>query len=348
LGLNIRADTMSNYLTAAAALYTDKDRLNPFRDSSIKKNCPSIILKALKKYEKVANRREVITDSMFSYVDKLASKSRTDDKVSVMNDFFKWARYSGPRRSEWCSQWQQKYDRVNEDPEGEALALISSDLEFYSYRGILLDARSAPFSMVEYVIVRWRFQKNEDHGEKIKYYRAQLEYWCPCFALWRVIQRAIRLRIPDHEPIAQYINKKGKRLYIRDKDVSDLLKSAATAALGVTDKATLSRWTSHSLRVTAANELHRLGFNGVFIQQRLRWRSDTFMKYLRNTIHVARQHTEAMCLSASNLSHERLLEPSNLEDVNKRRTKLNLKECVYRTPSDNDILWQDEFMAVTI
>jgi PIN domain nuclease of toxin-antitoxin system len=46
----------------------------------------------------------------------------------------------------------------------------------------------------------------------------------------------------------------------------------------------------HSLRVTACNELDRLGVTDTFIQRRLRWKSMTFAMYLRNTIYAARRH----------------------------------------------------------
>jgi hypothetical protein len=46
----------------------------------------------------------------------------------------------------------------------------------------------------------------------------------------------------------------------------------------------------HSIRITACNELDRLGVNDSFIQRRLRWKSLTFLTYLRNTIYSARRH----------------------------------------------------------
>ena len=347
LGLNLKSDTIRGYLRAAAKLYTDKKRPNPFSNKSLEKNYPEVILKALKKYESHADRREVITDSMFQHIDELASKSGPDSLLATLNDFLKWSRYSGPRQSEWCQTRKRSYDRVDENPNGEALALILDDLRFYDHLGRRQSSATVRYEDIAHVEVCWRYQKNDDNGEIIKYYRASLDLkrWCPCYALFNIARRAHRLNIPSHEPIAQYTIDNGKRYYIRDTDVSRCLQDAAKVKLGITDDATLSRWTCHSLRVTAANELHRLGFGGVFIQQRLRWRSEAFLKYLRNTIHVARQHTEAMGLSATNLTNERLLEPSNLNKVNERRARLKLDQIVFREPSDDDILWEKNFMA---
>ena len=45
------------------------------------------------------------------------------------------------------------------------------------------------------------------------------------------------------------------------------------------DKAALSRYSAHSIRVRAANILHRQGMSDSYIQKRLRWKSTTFLNY---------------------------------------------------------------------
>ena len=139
------------------------------------------------------------------------------------------------------------------------------------------------------------------------------------------------------EPIAKYKTSEGKVLFITDKHVKTILQQAAKEKMGITDPAILSKWTSHSQRVTAANELHRLGFNALFIKHRIRWKSDAFIKYLRHTIHVARKHTAAMSLNESNLK----LHTSNLDKVNERIKNME----VFRAPAEDDILWENNFYA---
>eukprot|EP00957_Ditylum_brightwellii_P200101 15253970-Ditylum_brightwellii.AAC.1 len=51
---------------------------------------------------------------------------------------------------------------------------------------------------------------------------------------------------------------------------------------------------SHSIRVGACVLLHISGKDGDFIQLRLRWKSDTFRLYLRNTTLLAGQHCQAV------------------------------------------------------
>ena len=46
----------------------------------------------------------------------------------------------------------------------------------------------------------------------------------------------------------------------------------------------------HSIRIGACVVLHEHGHSAVFIKNRLRWKSDTFMDHLRDTVSLARKH----------------------------------------------------------
>jgi hypothetical protein len=58
----------------------------------------------------------------------------------------------------------------------------------------------------------------------------------------------------------------------------------------------LLAWSCHSICITAANLLHRTWFSDSYIKNCLRWRSNTFLMYLRNTFYTADQHTKAITL----------------------------------------------------
>ena len=96
-----------------------------------------------------------------------------------------------------------------------------------------------------------------------------------------------------------------KPQFITDSQVSTHLRAAAVAALGLPPSSSeLALWSTHSIRVTAANLLHRQRFTDSFIQIRLRWRSNSFRDYLRNTFYAADKHS-ALDVSASNLPPRR-------------------------------------------
>ena len=338
--MSIKSATIGHYLTAAALLYTARKVANPYTDESIATNYPKILIDALKKYEKVAKRRQVITDSMFEYISQQRHDKSPNSLENTFQDWAVWSRYSGPRRSEWCQTTKTKYEKVEPGTIDEARAFIAADFTFYDATGKSVNPDRETVTRVAYAEVTWRYQKNGDNGETIKYYKDNKNTkWCPCRAIWNIFQRAKRLGIPAHEPIAKYKDKKGKIFFITDKDVKTILQSAAKEVLNITDETILSKWTSHSLRVTAANELHRLGFSDAFIKQRLRWRSDVFMIYPRHTIHVARQHSQEMSFSSEN----KALQESNLKKKNER-----LKGLIeYRSPTCDDILWEQQLYVST-
>lgn len=338
LGLNLKSSTISGYLGAAAKLYTDRQLLDPFSCKGIKKNYPKMLLDALKQYEGQPDRREVITDAMFEYIDELAQNAHPDSLIRALNDWLKWSRYSGPRSIEWCQTTKTKFKLVEEGYEDEPYAFTPRDIKFFDNRGRMLDPRTHSFERVLYATVCWRFQKNGHNDEEIKYYRDFLHpRWCPVRPLWDIIQRAIRLNVGPKEPLAKYIDVDGKAYWIIDKDVNSTLQNAARVKLGITDPKVLSKWTTHSLRVTAANELHRLGFSALYIQIRIRWQSLKFMNYLRHTIHVARNHTKGMSLSKENL----VLTESNHDEVNDMIKIVTRGDSMYRRLADYETMWDE-------
>ena len=117
----------------------------------------------------------------------------------------------------------------------------------------------------------------------------------------RIIDRAMRLGAPVDEPIAVFKHTSNRRAFIKDSLVADHLRAAASAVLNINKSDVgLNLWSTHSIRVTAANLLHRERFSDSFIMTRFRWSSYAFMNYLRDTIYAAEQHA-GLKISYSNL-----------------------------------------------
>jgi len=98
--------------------------------------------------------------------------------------------------------------------------------------------------------------------------------------------------------------KEGTCCFITDSEVNTCLRTAAQTAHNIpTGDANLDKWSTHSIRITACNLLHRQKFSDSYIQNRLRWKSECWKDYLRNTFCTANQHT--ILLSDTNLPHFR-------------------------------------------
>jgi hypothetical protein len=291
LGLTLRASTIRQYLMAASKLITHRGNPDPLDDSC--NQWTSFLLRKLDRYESVKNRREAFTDEMIAEFHRRAQSSHHDDIAACLYDWIALGRYTGFRRSEWAQTRKRSYEYAPNNSR-EARALIDADMLFFDSQGHLLDKHPTwvPPSLFR-VDIRWRWQKNGDNGQVISFWQdASNPVWCPVQAAWRISQRARRLHIPPHEPVGKYLEASSNSIvFLNTVEIEQFMRSIAAHTTGIKDTALLQRMFGlHSIRITACNELDRLGVNDSFIQRRLRWKSLTFLTYLRNTIYSARRH----------------------------------------------------------
>jgi hypothetical protein len=182
----------------------------------------------------------------------------------------------------------------------------------------LSDIPSLTLDQVGYSKLLHRRQKNNDNFQAITYGKCTSNpVLCPVGAMLRIAQRAYRLRLPPLRPIAIYSSSprsgsSSVRHQITGKDVTSFLRSIARTVYSLpSDSPQLKLWGPHSIRVTAANLLHRARYSDSFIKNRLRWKSDSFLMYLRNTFYTADQHSKALDIDIAppSLTDLRPLEP---------------------------------------
>ena len=113
------------------------------------------MIDALNKYEKIPDRPEVITDLVFKYISKQASKKNLDSLENSFQDWEVWSRYSGPHRSEWCPKTKTRYEKVEEGTVDEAQAIIAADIMFYDATGQLVNPNHETLVQVAYAEVIW-------------------------------------------------------------------------------------------------------------------------------------------------------------------------------------------------
>ena len=301
LGGRIRSRTLRHYINDASILFQRRQIATHHPDSI---DYVELITKALKNYETIPDRRNMITDSMMWHLHKTASTSPINSDTASMLDWIILGRYTGFRKSEWCQSSQTSFERILEWPGQPPLAMIGADFEFLDADERLIDLNAnIDMDLIQYVRIRWRHQKNKDNGEQIPFARDMLQpRFCPVLAALRIALRALRLNVPKDEPIGVFKHADGQYRFITDKMVTKLLRSAASAVLNIRPgNKQLQLWSTHSIRVTAANILHREKMSDSFIQKRLRWKSTSFLMYLRNTIYAASQHSKALRISDNNL-----------------------------------------------
>jgi len=121
---------------------------------------------------------------------------------------------------------------------------------------------------------------------------------CPVQASLNIVRHTQRLDTPYDHPAVVYCGPHtGLHRLIRASQVAAFLRQVAHKVFDIpTGNKDLLAWSCHSIRVTAANLLHRAKFSDSYIKNRLHWCSDTFLMYLRNTFYTADQHTKAITL----------------------------------------------------
>jgi hypothetical protein len=258
----------------------------------------------IKKIEAVPKRKEMISDSMFHYIAKLASRAFEDSLVRAVTYWIVLGCYTGFRKSEWCSDNHDTYATINDPNWGDrpnALPTIVEDFSFATATGRRIhDVNTTPNDIVTFTTLCFHKQKNNVNGQILTYHCRTDSHWlCPTQASLSIVRQARRLGSPHNSPAAVYRDPNtGKRRLITASQVAILLRHVTHKVFDIpVGHKDLLAWSCHSIRVTAANLLHRARFSDSYIKNRLRWRSDTFLMYLRNTFYTADQRTKAITLS---------------------------------------------------
>ena len=303
----IKHATVRNYVKAAACLHTDRKLPSPYGAPI---DYITIVLKAIQKYEKQPKRRDMIYDEMFHHMEQTRPQYTKDSLDAALIDWIYLGRFVGFRGIEWCQETQNKYKTIDhpnwEGP--KSYAFIAEDFQFFTTdKTQVFTLSEHSIETIAYVVIRFRKQKNNRNYEIIPYYRDDKNpSFCPVSAAIRISLRAIRLAVKSEEPLGVFHCEQGKynntRCYISTAQVAAFLQSSAMTVFHLKPRdELLTRYTTHSIRVTACNLLHRQGMSDTYIQSRLRWTSNAFLGYLRNTLYTAAAHTKALHIPASNL-----------------------------------------------
>jgi hypothetical protein len=285
----IRTSTIREYISQAVKYFISNGHPDPTTNISGRRaSIIQDILNESERWESVENRREPLTWAMVDAVRSSASSKSFFSLEATMVDWLTVGMFSGFRLSEWAqadsvvskkssqghTPWQLSRKR---DP----IAITRSDISI-----------SKGLDGLEHLTIRYRWQKNGQNGESVLYGAASLgyPYRCPVIAMRNILRRAESLGVPADAPLAWFLAGKTKYL-ITDKHICSVLRQAARDAHGVHNVHDLQRWSAHSIRVGACVLLHEKGADPMFIKSQLRWKSDTFLTYLRHTHVLALRHS---------------------------------------------------------
>jgi hypothetical protein len=164
---------------------------------------------AVKKYETVPKRKEMISDSMFHYIADLASRTSEDSLIHAISDWIVLGSYTGFHKSEWCSNHHDSFATINDPNWGYrpmTLQVIVEDFTFSSSTGCpVYELSTVADTNVAFTNLCFCKQKNNDNGQTLTYrHRTGSNWMCPTQASLNIVRRARRLGTPSGHPAAVY------------------------------------------------------------------------------------------------------------------------------------------------
>ena len=128
---------------------------------------------AVKKYETVPKRKEMISDSMSHYIAALSKHASDDSFVHAVVDWITLSCYTEFRKPEWCSDNHNSFATIDDPHWGHrltALPVIASDFTFNTESGFWVhDPAPSPDQDVVFTSLCFQKQKNNDNGQTLTY-----------------------------------------------------------------------------------------------------------------------------------------------------------------------------------
>ncbi|CAB9531804.1 unknown protein [Seminavis robusta] len=312
---SIKASTIDQYLLAASSLircFTQQDyRKDKLGDRTMGAYL-SGVMRDIRRYETMADRREPYDHRMHALACKVAAKFPITSLVCCLTDGFEQGLCTGYRLTEWAqpagkTNVLSPHGNGRTGPECKTRAVIPNDIRAVGLCGVRLIGMAIitlPLLRLSQMYVKFRTQKNGENGEE-KLYERNPNPLGLCFvsSTYRSLVRFAQVQVmhpglsPASTPLSVYWDPKSRRAKLVDGSAIEKFMRRLAAAVynlhPLHDKADLSKWSSHSLRVGACVILHIMGFSDRDIQWILRWKSMSFVMYFRNVAILSRRQNAA-------------------------------------------------------
>ena len=291
----MRAQSVREYLEAVNALFVERGFHSPV-DFAGEAGPAYTLYEVVKTWEEEPNRRTHLTPEFIEAVRERASHDKSQNGFSnAINDHIILGRCNGHRLSEYGQQTQQKID-YHELPCGTRRiikAFLRKDFRFLDNQERTIKDPINNLDLIDTIEITWRVQKNRRNGQRISWKRDHARpHLCPVLAAWRIYSRSVRLGQADDQPMGVYFDRKKVR-YITGTKIAKYFKSVAAQVFPDITKTELGAYSAHMIRVSACVILQVADKEADFIKMRLRWESDSYRVYLRNTSLLAKRHLEA-------------------------------------------------------
>ena len=207
--------------------------------------------------------------------------------------------HAGLRRQEYAMESPDKIQTYLK-PDGQEVmrAFAVEDVKFFNSAGFdmgrVTHLSSADREDIDAGGLLFKIQKNRQNMQLQRFKRnRQRPRFCFVRSAIHLVENALYLGQDWSQPLCVYRIGQSTRM-LTGNDVTEYFRFVTHLVFPQISPAELNLVSTHSLRVTAAVKLHEAGKGAPYIKLRLRWLSDCFIVYLRNTQVIMEQHNEAL------------------------------------------------------
>lgn len=326
--IRLRAETVQLYIKAVNALFVARGFPAPV-DFADKCDPTVTLIHNLETWQTIPNRRNPLTPQMFAEMMRRAELSGDDSFEAATCDWSLVGRYQGLRTGEFA-QKKQFVQEFHKTPQQTTIlkAFCRDDIKVIDCHDDLVQdpTKLKPGRRFKYYTSRHNIQKNRRNGQVTGWaFHTKNKKSCPGLAMNRILSRHKRLRRPRTSALAVY-RERGVTRYLTANKIGAYFKKIAKIVHPHLTDEELSKFSGHSIRVTAAVLLHQFGKDGPYIQVRLRWEGDSYKLYLRNTETLMWQHVDAIGMEDEKIAALLQLDSDVVPDT-----------VAYDTPLDNTL-----------
>lgn len=298
---HVAVSTIRTYLRAINTYYKEVALRKLVRvpyDSSDKDAHYNLLLAEQEKYEKEAARRARLPDKVRA---SLCERSGASSPLGLVRAVHLWVELGchGGFRAQEYAQDSPTTPRYYVRPNGLRVhrAFTMDDFIFYC-KDQLRSGMLPPPGRRQFLTtlgLLYKIQKNRRNGQIIRFTRnLRFPRFCPVRIAMELVDLASACGQGPADPLGVFRDDRGRTRFVTGAMVTDLLRSITSTVFPAISPEELALISTHSIRVTAAVLLHEAGKDGPYIKLRLRWNSNCFELYLRNSDIIVAQHNDAL------------------------------------------------------
>jgi hypothetical protein len=250
------------------------------------------ILAGFKACDGNESRQKAIPVSVIKQVEKLYSSSK-DPLQSATAQLIIGAFFFAMRSCE--------YSKTTSPLESKRTKILTiGDIRFFKDSEII-SHNDIGLLEADIVSITFKSQKNGEKNKTISMHRSNDSSTCPVL-VWTSIVRRIRSynQSSDSTPVNCYLSRQGRIGYVTSTQIRTKIRAAAASIGEASLGFKIEEIGCHSLRSGSAMAMYLAGVTVTTIQLIGRWKSDAFMRYIREQVDCFTQNVSSRMLTTKN------------------------------------------------